>query len=247
MHEGTGGAPITGTSFGPITRENSREAIKIIGGLVRNRCRPLGHAHRTMGVQDPLCSAAPTEISGTGDHYPKGSLSGRLWASQLVQELRNKGVIEPAPLTPGLYSRLFLVSKATGEWRPIIDLSSLNVFVHCPSFTMEMPRSILGAVQQGQWLTSLDLKVAFFHRGINPADRCYLRFCHNGTTWQFTVLPCGLSTSPRVFTKILKPVLAYAHLHRVKLHMYLDDWLLNPVTHQETLEQVPVPKARVGF
>ena len=72
MHEGTGGAPITGTNFGPITRENSREAIKILGGLVRNRCRPLGYAHRTMGVQDPLCDAAPTEISGTGDHVPQG-------------------------------------------------------------------------------------------------------------------------------------------------------------------------------
>ena len=90
-----------------------------------------------------------------------------------------------------------------------------------------------GALQQGQWLTSLDLKDAFFHRGINPADRRYLRFCHNGTTWQFTVLPCRLSTSPRVFAKILKPVLAYTHLHRVKLH----DWLLNPGTHQEALEQ----------
>ena len=142
-----------------------------------------------------------------------------------MQELRNKGAIEPAPLTPGFYSRLFL---------HIIDLSSLNVFVHCPSFTMEMPRSILGALQQGQWLTSLDLKDAFFHRGINPADRRYLRFCHNGTTWQFTVLPCGLSTSPRVFTKILKPVLAYAHLHLLELHMYLDDWLLNPGTHGDT-------------
>ena len=32
MHEGTGGAPITGTSFGPITREDSRKAIKILGG-----------------------------------------------------------------------------------------------------------------------------------------------------------------------------------------------------------------------
>ena len=72
MHEGTGGAPITRMSFGPITRENSREAIKILGGLVRNRCRPLGHAHRTMGVQDPLCDAAPTETSGTGDHVPQG-------------------------------------------------------------------------------------------------------------------------------------------------------------------------------
>ena len=77
MHEGTGDAPITCTSFRPITQENSREAIKILA-VVRNRCRPLGHAHRTMGVQDPLCNAAPTEISETGDHYTKGSLSGHL-------------------------------------------------------------------------------------------------------------------------------------------------------------------------
>ena len=211
MHEDTGGVPITGTSFGPITRENSWDAINILGVLIRNRCIPLGHVHRTMGIQDPLCNAAPTETSGTGDHmphiphttYPKGSLK---WLSlnQSVQELRNKGAIKPAPLTPGFYSRLFLVTKVTGEWRPIIDLSSLNVLVHCPSFTMETPRSILGALQQGQWLTSLDLKDAYFHIGINPADRRYLRFCHNGTAWQFTVLPFGLSTSPRVFTKILK-------------------------------------------
>ena len=32
----------------------------------------------TMGVQDPLCNATPTEISGTGYHIPQGSLGGRL-------------------------------------------------------------------------------------------------------------------------------------------------------------------------
>ena len=188
------------------------------------------------GYKFPFVMLPPLRLQGQETTYPKGSLK---WSSlnQSVQELRNKGAIEPAPLTPGYYSRLFLVRKATGEWRPIIDLSSLNVFVHCPSFTVETPRSILRALQQGQWLTSLDLKDAYFHIGIDPADRRYLRFCHNGTAWQFTVLPFGLSTSPRVFTKILKPVLAYAHLHRVKLHMYIDDWLLNPGKHQEALEQ----------
>ena len=236
MHEGTGGAPITSMNFGPITRENSREAIKILGGLVRNRCRPLGYAHRTMGVQDPLCDAAPTEISGTGDHVPQG-VTKVVVPEPVSARAAEQGSDRASSALPGFYSRLFLVRKATGEWRPIIDLSSLNVFVHCPSFTMETPRSILRALQQGQWLTSLDLKDAYFHIGIHPADRRYLRFCHNGTSWQFTVLPFGLSTSPRVFTKILKPVLAYAHLHRVKLHMYLDDWLLNPGTRQEAHEQ----------
>ena len=52
-----------------------------------------------------------------------------------------------------------------------------------------------------------------------------------------------LSTAIRVVNqsesiyKILKPVLALAHLHRVKLHMYIDDSLLNPGTRQEALEQ----------
>ena len=131
MHEGTGGAPITGMSFGPITRENSREAIKILGGLVRNRCRPLGHAHRTMGVQGPLCNAAPTETSGTRDHIPKG-VPKVVVSEPVSARAAEQGAIESAPLTPGFYSRLFLVTNATGEWRPIIDLSSLNA-----SCTME--------------------------------------------------------------------------------------------------------------
>ena len=73
MHEGTGGATITGTSFRPITQENSREAIKILA-VVRNRYMRIVQ----WGVQDPLCNAAPTKISGTGDHYHKGSLGSRL-------------------------------------------------------------------------------------------------------------------------------------------------------------------------
>ena len=189
-----------------------------------------------MGVQDPLCDAAPTEISGTGDHVPQG-VTKVVVPEPISARAAEQGSDRASSALPGLLQPIVPCSQGNGEWRPIIDLSSLNVFVHCPSFTMETPRSILRALQQGQWLTSLDLKDAYFHIGIHPADRRYLRFCHNGTSWQFTVLPFGLSTSPRVFTKILKPVLAYAHLHRVKLHMYLDDWLLNPGTRQEAHEQ----------
>ena len=77
----------------------------------------------------------PLKLQGQETTYPKGSLK---WSSlnQSVQELQNKGAIEPAPLFPGFYSR-FSLSARTGEWRPIIHLSSLNAFVHCPSFTME--------------------------------------------------------------------------------------------------------------
>ena len=206
------------------------------------------------GYKIPFVTLPPLRSQGQETTYPKGSLK---WSSlnQSVQELQNKGAIEPAPLTPGFYSRLFLVRKATGEWRPIIDLSSLNVFVHCPSFTMETPRSILRALQQGQWLTSLDLKDAYFHIGIHPADRRYLRFCHNGTSWQFTVLPFGLSTSPRVFGSIYQntqtctslcppPSGKAAHVLRRLVAKPRDS---PGSSRANILAQVPVPKARVGY
>ena len=47
-----------------------------------------------------------------------------------VSSMMEKGALEEAPCqTPGFYSRLFLVEKATGGWRPVIDLSPLNRFL----------------------------------------------------------------------------------------------------------------------
>ena len=110
LDEGTGGAPIARTSFGPITRENSREAINIIGGLVRNRCRPLGHAHRTMGVQDPLCNAAATETSGTGDHIPQSVL--KVVVSEPVSaRAAEQGSDRPSSTQPMLLQRIVPCSQ----------------------------------------------------------------------------------------------------------------------------------------
>ena len=55
----------------------------------------------------------------------------------------SKQAIEPAdPSTPGFYSVIFVVPKNSGGWRPVIDLSNLNLFVETPTFTMETAESI---------------------------------------------------------------------------------------------------------
>ena len=41
----------------------------------------------------------------------------------------------------GFYSRLFLVPKPHQRWRPVIDLSRLNTFLHVEKFKMETPES----------------------------------------------------------------------------------------------------------
>ena len=41
--------------------------------------------------------------------------------------------------------------------------------------------------------------------------------------YQFTCLPFGLRSSPRIFTKVLKPLLVYLRALGVRLLVYLDD------------------------
>ena len=49
----------------------------------------------------------------------------------------------------------------------------------------------------------------------------------NKQVYQFTCLPFGLATSLREFTKLLRPVVALLGQRGVKLHVYLDDWLIH--------------------
>ena len=119
----------------PLTVQTSVQSPEKIAGRLSKFSGWLGADPWVMrivqwGYRIPFVTLPPLRLQGQETTYPFGSFK---WSSlnQSVQELRNKGVIEPAPLTLGFYSRLFLVRKATGEWRPIIDLSSLNVFVHC--------------------------------------------------------------------------------------------------------------------
>ena len=157
---------------------------------------------------------------------------------QEVLELINKSAIELAPNNPGFFSRLFVVPKASGGWRPVIDLSTLNKYVICNPFKMETPRSVLAATRPGQWMTSVDLTDAYFHIPIHKDSRHLLRFSHMGQVWQFKAIPFGLSTSPSVFTRVMRPITAFVHRHAVRLHCYLDDWFSNPDSETEAKVQI---------
>ena len=131
---------------------------------------------------------------------------------QEVEAMLAKGALEIArDPGPGFYSRLFLVEKATGGWRPVIDLSHLNDFVQLTSFKMETVASVLLSVREGDFLASLDLKDAYFQIPIHGSSRKLLRFMSEGTVYQFKALCFGLSTAPQVFTRVFAAVSAWAH------------------------------------
>ena len=125
----------------------------------------------------------------------------------------------------GIYNRLFLVPKPNNQWRPILDLSNLNQFLKVEKFKMETPETIRTSIQQGEWVTSVDFKDAYFHIPIQEQSSKYFRFHVQGNTYQFKALPFGLSTAPMEFTVVAKEVKMMAIHKGLRIHQYLDDWL----------------------
>ena len=70
---------------------------------------------------------------------PPSSIRGRALEKEFL-DLLQKRAIEQAPQTPGFYSRLFVVQKDSGSWRPIIDLSTLNT-LSCHNASIWRPPS----------------------------------------------------------------------------------------------------------
>ena len=85
----------------------------------------------------------------------------------------------------------------------------------------------------GEWVLSIDLSDAYLHIPIHPNSRKYLRFCYKAQVFQFTSLPFGLATARQVFTMIVKEVKLMALSRGLRIHLYLDDWLIRSQSQEE--------------
>ena len=135
-------------------------------------------------VRPPL-SRSPVIVSGYANPVRNKHLKESL---QVIEK-----VVVPSSLA--FYNRLFLVPKPNNKWRPILDLSQLNLYLASASFKMETPETNRLSLQQGEWVTSLDFSDAYFHVPISQRSRKFLRFHLNSQTYQFTALPFGLPTT----------------------------------------------------
>ena len=151
-----------------------------------------------------------------------------------VYQMIDKRAITPVQKVTslGFYSRLFLVPKPGKKWRPVIDLSVVNKYLHIPTFKMDTAENIQDSLQQGEWVTSLDLTDAYFHLPIHPRFQKYLRFNVGDRSYQFTALPFGIAMAPLEFTMVAKEVKLMALSEGIRIHQYIDDWLVRAETKQ---------------
>lgn len=89
----------------------------------------------------------------------------------------------------GVYFTFFMVPEKNGDWRWILDLKFLNLFIRLRWFQMETLKTITESLQEGEFMMYLDLTEASLHVPIPPSHRRFLRFCLGNQHWQFRALP----------------------------------------------------------
>ena len=148
----------------------------------------------------------------------------KLCISAEVESLAQIGVIERSVHeAEEVISPVFLVKKSDGSFRKILNLKYFNQFVKYEHFKMESLDNVLALMTPDCFMTSVDLRKAYYSVMIAPSSRKYLKFLWNGQLWQYCSLPNGLSCAPRIFTRVMKVLFSVIREHGADCVFYIDD------------------------
>ena len=156
----------------------------------------------------------------------KSALLNDSFVSDSIQELlRTKRIVE-IPFKPHVVSPLS-VSTNKGKTRLILDLRYVNLHVWKERVKFEDWKVFLNYLSKEGSIFSFDLKSGYHHVDICPPHETFLGFLWVVDGVQkyfcFTVFPFGLSSSPYIFIKLLRPFVRFWRFNGVMTAVCIDD------------------------
>ena len=155
---------------------------------------------------------------------------------EIKQMLDKKAICHSAVEKDQFISDIFLVKKKNGKFRPVINLRNLNKFIQYHHFKQENLGQILQSIGRNFYFTSLDLSDAYFSIPIHKEHRKYLKFFWRNNLYEFCALPFGISSAPRVFTKVMKVVFSQFRSCGICSFFYIDDSLFQDSSYKQCLQ-----------
>ena len=86
----------------------------------------------------------------------------------------------------------------------ILKLKRFNEVVKYRQFKMDTLEPVIKPMHRNCFMALIYLQHVYYSVPVAPEDQVFLQFEYRGCLFQFTCLPMGLSSSPRVFTQILQ-------------------------------------------
>jgi len=114
----------------------------------------------------------------------------------------------------------------SGKRRLVQDLRWINGHVPNVKFRMESLHKELGdVVQKGDKLFTTDIRKAYYCLAMHPDAQRYLGWEWKGEYYMPTCLVFGLAPAPRIFTKIMRPMMAFMRSLGVRVLGMIDDYM----------------------
>ena len=177
----------------------------------------------------PVQKYVPTNPVATGPAHD-------VLVAEAADLLLKEAVVTVNPVSGQYVSSYFAVTKprSPGKFRPILNLKKFNHSVKKYKFRMEGLKQVRDWIQRDAWFCGMDLKDAYLHIPVCDAFRKYLRFKWMDMLFEWYVIPFGLKCSPRVLTKVLKPVMAFIRATwGILISIYMDDLLVQGATKEQ--------------
>ena len=210
------------------TVTNDTKILKIVKQgyrlqFLRNTPPPTPHRGR-----NPPCSQKPEAIKVIDKE---------------VEAIVSKGagyIVEPseAEVVSGIFAR---PKKAEGKWRPIVNVKWLNRFLLKIKFKMTKLADIRKWLQPGFYCASIDLKDAYYSVGLHPSAWRFIRFRWRNILYEYRTLMFGLTSSPRIFTKVVGQVIKFLRSRfNIWIVAYLDDLLIQAADPETCMLHVQI-------
>ena len=152
-----------------------------------------------------------TTISCRG--YQIGEEDTKVLEDQVASLLQKKIIEEvPGDEHPQVLAPAFLVPKADGSKRMVIDFGKINKILQPTSLPLPRMEPLLNALALCRVKSKMDLQQGFYQVALSAESRRLTSFITpSGAIYRYRVLPMGLAASPGVFQQYTS-----AHVRRFK-------------------------------
>ena len=166
-------------------------------------------------------------------YYPVSPYRQKIIDEQLNEMLEN-GVVEPS--TSSWASPVLLVPKKDGSMRFCVDFRKLNAVTKKDAYPLPYISSILDKLGNAKYLSSLDIKSAFWQVMVSENSREYTAFTvPSRGLFQFRKMPFGLTNAPATFQRLVDRLFPELSPY---VMVYLDDIIIVSDSFDKHLEVI---------